>query len=138
MDEEKWYPGDIVQDDTGCVFQRGENGGWWGLGFIDEELYDELPVRPLRPMIALPLPGPKSKSRADTRLFRITRQFAGYGSRQVPPGHVEYGNKRVAATKCGAGGSSWKYGDVVKVEATDADAITGWTDVSEEFGITTS
>lgn len=46
---------------------------------------------------------------------------------------VEYGNRQVAGNKCGGGGYSYHYGPVVKVEATDADALTGWIDVTSEF-----
>ncbi len=80
---------------------------------------------------------------ADTRIFRITRAFANYvessasrnspGYRTPKPGRVEYGDKRVASAKCGRGGYSYTYGRVVKVEATNADATDGWTDVTEEF-----
>lgn len=64
----------------------------------------------------------------------MTRQFTGYQRRgQEPPGRVEYGDKRVASAKCGAGGYSHRYGPVVKVEATNAEATEGWTDVTSEF-----
>lgn len=69
---------------------------------------------------------------ADTRIFKMTRSFAGY-PHDGRPGRVEYGDKRVASAKCGAGGYSYRYGEVVKVEATDAGATTGWTDVTSEF-----
>lgn len=69
---------------------------------------------------------------ADTRLFRMTREFPGYQGRGRP-GRVEYGDKRVASAKCGAGGHSYRYGSVVKVEATNAEATEGWTDVTAEF-----
>ncbi len=66
----------------------------------------------------------------------MTRQFTGYTRRgNLAPGRVEYGDRRVASAKCGAGGDSYRYGPVVKVEATNAEATEGWTDVSEEFGI---
>ena len=77
---------------------------------------------------------------ADTRIFRMTRQFDDgrshmprYGRQRSDPAKVEYGDRRVASAKCGGGGYSYKYGPVVKVEATDADATTGWTDVTDEF-----
>lgn len=60
---------------------------------------------------------------ADTRLFRITRER----------GKPEYGDRLVAGTKAGRGGDSWRKGRVVKVEATDAGATTGWHDVTAEF-----
>lgn len=76
---------------------------------------------------------------ADTRLFRMTRsRSAGTTSRvrygKPPPDlRVEYGDKRTASAKCGGGGHSYKYGSVVKVEATNAEATEGWTDVTSEF-----
>ena len=70
---------------------------------------------------------------ADTRIFRITRAFSG--GIKSRPGRVEYGDKRVASAKCGGGGYSYRYGGVVKVEATNAEATEGWYDVSEEFNL---
>lgn len=68
----------------------------------------------------------------DTRIFRITRKWAGY-PHDDRPGRVEYGDKRVASAKCGHGGYSSRYGPVVQVEATNAAATDGWADVSGEF-----
>lgn len=76
---------------------------------------------------------------ADTRIFRLTRsRHAGIVGRRrygkpPPDTRVEYGDKRVASAKCGGGGHSYTYGSVVKVEATNADATLGWTDVTDEF-----
>lgn len=77
---------------------------------------------------------------ADTRLFRITRQFDDnrshiprYGRQRQDPAKIEYGDRRVVSAKCGSGGYSHKYGPVVKVEATNAEATSGWEDVTEEF-----
>lgn len=75
--------------------------------------------------------------KADTRIFRITREFAGcprYASYPAKrPGRVEYGDRRVASAKCGSGGYSHQYGPVVRVEATNAEATEGWTDVTSDF-----
>lgn len=60
---------------------------------------------------------------ADTRLFRITRAR----------GRIEYGNRQVAGNKTGRGGESWHHGRVIRVEATNAEATEGWTDVTDEF-----
>lgn len=72
---------------------------------------------------------------ADTRIFRITRRHTGELARYTRERSdtVEYGNRRVASSKCGSGGYSYRHGSVVKVEATNADATEGWTDVTEEF-----
>lgn len=70
---------------------------------------------------------------ADTRIFKMTRRRRQYRTGQVIEETVWYGNKRVASAKCGSGGYSQQYGAVEKVEATDADATTGWTDVTHEF-----
>lgn len=71
---------------------------------------------------------------ADTRIFKITRKFDGYVRRGVEdPGHVEYGNKRAASGKCSRNSGSYQHGPVVKVEATNAEATSGWEDVTAEF-----
>lgn len=62
----------------------------------------------------------------DTRLFRIT-----YDS-----GTVKYGNRRVAgpaAAYFNAGNAAYRLGYVTKIEATNAEATEGWTDVTTEF-----
>lgn len=75
----------------------------------------------------------------DTRIFRLTRSRSAGSTRSFrygspPPDlRVEYGDKRVASAKCGGGGHSYTYGSVVKVEATNAEATEGWTDVTAEF-----
>lgn len=71
---------------------------------------------------------------ADTRIFRITREFSrDRYTNDRGPGRIEYGDKRVVSAKCGHGGYSYKYGPVVKVEATNAEATEGWADVTAEF-----
>lgn len=78
-------------------------------------------------------------AKADTRIFRMTRAgstqtFGTYWPRTVTQGPTTwYGNRRVASAKCGGGGASAKYGPVIKVEATNAEATDGWTDVTSEF-----
>lgn len=68
----------------------------------------------------------------DTRIFRITRSFSGH-VRGNPP-TIEYGNRRTASNKCsGNGYISRRHGPVVKVEATNAEATSGWEDVTAEF-----
>jgi hypothetical protein len=63
--------------------------------------------------------------RADTRIFRIW-----WSGKDFP----EFGSRRVLGTKLGNTGWSRK-GKIDLIEATDADATTGWKDVSSEFGI---
>jgi hypothetical protein len=70
---------------------------------------------------------------ADTRIFRMTRVHREHRTRRVIESTVWYGNKRVASAKCGGGGYSYQYGAVEKVEATNAEATEGWTDVTNEF-----
>lgn len=70
---------------------------------------------------------------ADTRLFKMTRRERNWSTRKVVGETVWYGNKRVASAKCGSGGYSRNYGAVEKVEATNAEATEGWTDVTSEF-----
>lgn len=75
----------------------------------------------------IPFKGP------DTRLFRLTRVKRQHYTGKVIETVFEYGPRRVASAKAGAGGGSWKHGPVEKVEATNAEATEGWTDVTEEF-----
>jgi hypothetical protein len=64
---------------------------------------------------------------ADTRLFRLT-----YGG-----GTVKYGGRTMAGAAAAATRNhpGWNYrkGLLVKVEATNAAATSGWTDVTAEF-----
>jgi hypothetical protein len=73
-------------------------------------------------------------SKADTRIFRIT-----YNGSPV----IHYGPRKVLGPALGylkstGGRGGWQKGAIVKVEATNAEATEGWTDVSGEFGITGS
>lgn len=67
---------------------------------------------------------------ADTRVFRITRVRREWGTGKVIETSTWYGNKRVTSAKSSRGSH---YGRVEKVEATNAEATEGWTDVTEEF-----
>jgi hypothetical protein len=67
---------------------------------------------------------------ADTRIFRITRVRRQYRTGQVIDSTVWYGNKRVTSGKASRGSYD---GLVEKIEATNAEATEGWTDVTEEF-----
>lgn len=67
----------------------------------------------------------------DTRIFRMTRMRREWGTGKVIETTIWYGNKRVTSAK--AASMSYKYGRVEKVEATNAEATEGWTDVTEEF-----
>lgn len=63
---------------------------------------------------------------ADTRLFKIT-----YSS-----GKVAYGGRTKAAPAAAYSlfeGGGYRKGAVVRIEATNAEATSGWTDVTAEF-----
>lgn len=64
---------------------------------------------------------------ADTRLFRLT----------YDTGVVKYGPRAVAGPAAAQtikhGSWNHRIGRLVLVEATDAEATAGWTDVTEEF-----
>ena len=62
---------------------------------------------------------------ADTRLFKITYSW------QNP----KYGERKVVGPAAARSISSpgWGKGPIVKIEATNAEATEGWTDVTEEF-----
>jgi hypothetical protein len=59
---------------------------------------------------------------ADHRIFRITRA----------DGSTEFGHRRNLSARLG---HNWGYGHgrIVHVEATNAAATAGWTDVTSEF-----
>lgn len=63
---------------------------------------------------------------ADTRLFRITYAWEPpkYGERKVLGPAVAYYNKT---------GGGYRKGCIEKIEATNAEATSGWADVTEEF-----
>lgn len=55
----------------------------------------------------------------DTRIFRVSYE----------EGAPEYANKRSVVQKY----RKWDKGYVILIEATNAEATAGWTDVTEEF-----
>jgi hypothetical protein len=61
---------------------------------------------------------------ADTRVFRLT----------YDDGSTRYGNRRKTSNAAGAAkrGAHW-YRKVHTIEATNAEATAGWTDVTNEF-----
>lgn len=62
----------------------------------------------------------------DTRIFRVTYAWSGvhYANRKVLGPAVAYSKKH---------GGGWQKGAIEKIEATNAEATAGWTDVTSEF-----
>lgn len=67
---------------------------------------------------------------ADTRVFRMTCVRRQYQTGKVIETSLWYGNKRVTSGKTAHRSHR---GRIEKVEATNAEATEGWTDVTEEF-----
>ena len=62
---------------------------------------------------------------ADTRVFKLTRKYN--------EGHeTEYCGRQAAGQRF-SHSRSYRGGPVEKIEATNAEATDGWTDVTEEF-----
>lgn len=140
--DEGLVPGGIYQDAHGDVYMRDPCGSNLWLHPGEERAFRDSEVaRPLTHYVPAPSASAPAKGKADTRVFRITRQFEDpeqaawprYGRQRKEAAKIEYGDRRVVSAKCGSGGYSHRYGPVVKVEATNADATEGWTDVTSEF-----
>lgn len=122
---------DVVIDADNDVAQKVSDDSWT---VMDCGMYrfSDL-VQPLR-RLAVAVEPVERGTGPDTRVFRMTRKWGGYNRRTDEfTGRIEYGDRKVASAKCGAGGHSHRYGSVVKVEATNPEATAGWTDVTEEF-----
>lgn len=59
---------------------------------------------------------------SDDRVFRITRS----------DGTAEYGHRKSLSARL-AGHRNWRHGTIAKIEATNAGATAGWSDVTSEF-----
>lgn len=123
-------PGGIYQDAHGDIYMRDPFGHNLWLHPGEERAFRDSEVaRPLTRYVPAPAASAPAKGKADTRIFRITRSgtpVIHYGPRKVLGPAIGY-------QKSNGGHGSWQKGTITKIEATNADATEGWTDVTSEF-----
>lgn len=120
---EDFDDGDVVIDASGNVAQKGftGNGGWWVLGWVDEEHPFDSLTQPVRRLVPAAEP---VKGRGDPHLYRIT-----YAN-----GSVKHGRRNVlgpAAGRTNTGAPNYRRGRIVKVERLPEPPE--WVDVTSEF-----
>lgn len=122
---EDWDEGDIVIDGSGNVAQKGRSGegGWWVLGWVDEEHPFDMLTQPVRKLVPAVYPYEQEGS-ADPFLYKLT-----YAN-----GSVKHGSRRVmanAVSRTNSGAPNYRRGQVVKVEREAVPAV--WEDVTSLF-----